>query len=546
MSDQHKHADSMPQYSIQQDPIRSTIRGSLAPSASLYSEDCYESHLHEPDMPQVAPLRLHKLQKSQLERGRFMGSIGESSYHAHADQHINDHGPQVRQSRLPIFNQVRSILHKPPPLATNGVINPDGPREVRSDAKKPQMAKRPSRKSLRGAFEVRRHSPRRDTKHSPDISPVSVLEDDEWEQTIPPGSDWNNSIHEPSPVSAISAVPTWVNEERHSGPMQVSVNAVSNSETRDFAEASPSARFIKRKPAPRSISLSENIPPQQPPPVHSPPPSRGTDVGSISEIEFRNQKSHMSWTTYGTGTPMRPSFDVQSRPSVDRPSIDAPRYMRRDSQDNEQPPVSRFSWSTVNTNMPGQMRPDSPPPSPPPPVPQKYKPPPVQSILSRHRPIQRLERQEWTPQPRKSSAPDSSTPTSARSKLSLATDHARSVSAETATPNSAKKQLPLPPDMVSPITPLSHLESLLREEQDKLHQRRNIEHAIVDLEKIQKASPMQVSFAQVRDANNKLQELRATLEEIKLEEREIGIKVARARRKEGDEETGLWIRRVAG
>ncbi|EME88763.1 uncharacterized protein MYCFIDRAFT_209893 [Pseudocercospora fijiensis CIRAD86] len=120
------------------------------------------------------------------------------------------------------------------------------------------------------------------------------------------------------------------------------------------------------------------------------------------------------------------------------------------------------------------------------------------------------------------------------------------MSAETGTPNSGKKQLPLPPDMVSPISPLSHLDSLLREEQDKLHQRRNIEHAIVDLEKIQKASPMEVSFAQVRDANTKLQELRATLEEIKLEEREIGIKVARARRKEGDEETGLWIRRVAG
>ncbi|KXT18587.1 hypothetical protein AC579_9816 [Pseudocercospora musae] len=543
MSGQHKHADSMPQYSIQQDSIRSTIPPSLAPSASLYSEDGYRTHLHELDMPQVAPLRLHKSQKSQHERGRF---IGESSYHAHTDQHINDHGPQIRQSRLPIFNQVRSILHKPPPLLTNGVIHPDGPREVRSDAKRPQVAKRPSRKSLRGAFEVRRHSPRRDPKHSPDISPISVLEDDEWEQTIPPGSDWNIALHEPSPVSATSAVPTWFNEERHNGPMQVSANAVSNSETRDFAEASPSARFIQRKPAARSSSLSENIPPQRPPPVHSPPPSRGTDVGSILEIEFRNQKSHMSWTTYGTGTPMRPSFDMQSRPSVDRPSIDAPRHMRRDSQDNEQPPVSRFSWSTVNTNMPGNMRPESPPPSPPPPVPPKYKPPPVQSILSRHRPIQRLERQEWTPQPRKSSAPDSSTPKSARSKLSLATDHARSVSTETGTPNSAKKQLPLPPDMVSPITPLSHLDSLLREEQDKLHQRRNIEHAIVDLEKIHKASPMEVSFAQVRDANTKLQELRATLEEIKLEERDIGIKVARARRKEGDEETGLWIRRVAG
>lgn len=543
MSDHHKHPESAPKYSTQQHPIQMFLRDPHVLSASLSSENDYKSHLHEPEMPEVAPLRLHK-QKSHHEPDRF-GNGAESSHHAHAEQHINDHGPQVRQSRLPILRQVRSILNKPPPLFTGIVNTSDTPREIKLDSKKSQVAKRPSRKSLRGAFEVRRHSSRRDRRNSPEVSPESMLEDGDWEQTVTPGSEWDGDIHEPSPVSALTTLPSWVNQDRFSGPMQASVNTVSSSDTRDFAEDSPSASLIKRKPAPRSISLSENMPPQGPPPVHSPPPSRGTDVGSINEIEYRfQQKSHMSWSTFGTGTPLRPSFDVKSRPSVDRPSIDAPRHMH--SQDSDQPPASRFSWSTVNTHMTNHMRPDSPPPSPPPVMPQKYKMPPMQSILSRHRPIQRLDRQEWTPQPRKSSITDSSTPISARSKLSLATNLVRSVSHESGTCTSAKKQLPSPPDLMSPLTPMSHLETLLREEQDKLHQRRNVEHAIVDLEKVQRASPMDVSFAQVRDARNKLEELRATLEEIKLEERDIGIKVARARRKESDEETGLWIRRVAG
>ena len=53
------------------------------------------------------------------------------------------------------------------------------PRTLRSG--RPEVAKRPSRKSLKGAFEVRRQSPRRDTKDSPDVSPISILEDGEWD-----------------------------------------------------------------------------------------------------------------------------------------------------------------------------------------------------------------------------------------------------------------------------------------------------------------------------------------------------------------------------
>lgn len=90
---------------------------------------------------------------------------------------------------------------------------------------------------------------------------------------------------------------------------------------------------------------------------------------------------------------------------------------------------------------------------------------------------------------------------------------------------------------------MSHLQELETQEQDKVHQRRNIQRAIADLSKIENASPMDVSFAEMKEAKKKLEELRKTLEEVQLEEREIGIAIARTRRKEGGEE-GLWVRRV--
>lgn len=92
---------------------------------------------------------------------------------------------------------------------------------------------------------------------------------------------------------------------------------------------------------------------------------------------------------------------------------------------------------------------------------------------------------------------------------------------------------------------MSHLEKLITEEQDKQQQRRNIEKAIGEYTKIENASPMDVSFTQLRGAQKKLGELRTTLAEVTLEEREIGIAISRLRRKEGEEE-GLWVRRVTG
>jgi hypothetical protein len=94
----------------------------------------------------------------------------------------------------------------------------------------------------------------------------------------------------------------------------------------------------------------------------------------------------------------------------------------------------------------------------------------------------------------------------------------------------------------------THLEYLLTHEKNLIMQRRNIEKAIADLERVEKASPLEVSFATVRDAKRKLEERRSVLSEVRKEEMELGIKIARARRREdfGEGEGTLWVRRVTG
>ena len=89
---------------------------------------------------------------------------------------------------------------------------------------------------------------------------------------------------------------------------------------------------------------------------------------------------------------------------------------------------------------------------------------------------------------------------------------------------------------------------LLTQEKNIVMQRRNIERAITDLENVERASPLEVSFAAVRDAKRKLEERRETLREVKMEEMDIGIRIARARRREdfGEGEGTLWVRRVTG
>jgi hypothetical protein len=453
-------------------PRSSALRSSYTTTtASTYSDD------EDPDMAEIKPLRVLKNEQKQN-----------------------------RHSRIPIFNQVRSMLHK------SSLTNPA------PDDKDVESAKN----TLRDVYETTANRASEITKNSRSQSPVSVLHDDDLYPSSPPLLDC------PSPVSSVSASSSLHYAREHKmRPLQIHVPSMPKT-------SAPS--FIKRKPAPARHSL--------PPNSHdSPPPSRDSNAQ-----DFIIKGSHFSWTTGAPSpTSTRPSIDrwpsadrdsfkrppIDRWPSADRDSFQTPRHCSLPEPDLV--PNSRFSWSTAQTSVTHQARPDTPPPSPPPPIPTKYKTPPVRSILSRHRPIQRMDRsrEQWAP-PRKASLPGvvPSTPSSVKSRVT-------SPKIEEST--GSGKKLPPPPD----LAPMTHLEGLQREEQDKIHQRKNVLHAISELSKIQNASPMEVPFSHVRDAKRRLAELQATLSEIQLEEREIGIAISRARRKEGEEE-GLWVRRVTG
>ncbi|KAF2210681.1 hypothetical protein CERZMDRAFT_85988 [Cercospora zeae-maydis SCOH1-5] len=528
----------MPQYSIMHDRpwVEQPARSSHAPAASVYSDDDCQVASTGSKMPEVPPLKSHKLRPQRPS----------TASHNHVD-----HDPPTRHSKMLIFKQVKSMLHKPSKLDMSRIGRPrDSSLSTASPAPEGRNA---SGTSTRDGHQVRNNWSARESASSKDVSPISALRDSDMERTIPPGSDYWPAMQreERDLVSDVAdfAYP--------SGGAASQVSA----STRSYAlpdTPCPTAGLssTKRKPTPRSTSQSENIPPAVQSP--SPPPSRESE--NIVEIarHRRDPGSRFSWTTYaGSDMCGRLSFDVASRPSMDRPSTarsieSQPARQPPLSRLQEQPIVSRFSWSTIGTGAPNfQKRPDSPPPSPPPAsVPSKYKAPPVQSILSRHRPVQRhQERAEWKPQARKASATDPDVPLIARLKTDGITNHQhqqRFTADES--PGSASKTLPpLPPTMATSYMPKTHLQGLHAKEDEIVFQRKNIERAIVENAKIESASPLDVTFSEVRAAKKELESLRARLEEIKLEERDLGIAIARARRKEGfDDGDGLWVRRVTG
>ncbi|KAK5169812.1 uncharacterized protein LTR77_005790 [Saxophila tyrrhenica] len=492
------------------------------------------------------------------------------SYHAHPQQQVKDHGPQIRQSRLPLFKQVRSMLHKPPPLTTPGNAKWDEYTGELSDDGKASHVK-PS--TYETAFKAsRKRSPDRPAKSRRNQSPVSVLRDDEA-HARPPLEASRHSIEDispVSPVSVVSPVPTAIHgsgsddafefvPEMMPDPLSPNIQRLPQ-----LPQTPASSTQIKRKPVSRAVSTIENIPPTSP---HQRSSSETSDpdpglIDNRGSSDQRHPNSHFSWTTYAPSVaPGRQSTDTyapsvaQGRPSMDTMASRQSKNPAHYSSANE-PKKSHFSWSTVNTTVTNRARPES-PPSPPPPVPTKYSGHPVQSILSRQRPIKRLEKEEWTPPPRKSSRPEGTTtprgyttPTSATSARPLPLPKDRTTTpisymraSPTTTPSSGKA-LPPPPRSVN----LTHLESLLAQEQSLALQRRNVEKGLSELEKIETASPLEVPFATVRDAKKKLEEYRKRLAEVMLEEREVGIAVTRARRKE-EEENGwegatLWVRRV--
>ncbi|GAB7363030.1 hypothetical protein MBLNU230_g3323t1 [Neophaeotheca triangularis] len=523
ISDELAKEVPMPTYTIFEDPPwKKDGRASMAPTASsVYSEDVGDASMSLAEPPSPLPPQHRDDDNNNNTPDRF---------HAHPQQQINDHGPQQRTSKLPIFQQVRSMLHKPSPLVTpNNTTKWDqfsgGPSLPRKAAQvKPDSHVNP----YQGAFEARHHSSERAKSAQRDVSPVSVLQDDDIKPTVPLKAGRNTpSIH--SPVSSLSTAT--IDHFDHQPP-----NAYLQPSQGKTAKLPKS---IKRKPVSTSSrSASENIPPQRKPSTLSSSSSPGDGAAQNNE----GPRSRFSWTTVATSVaPHRQSMDTNVTKTTE-PQQDTPQL------------PSRFSWSTINTAPTNHGHMESEAPEPPPPIPQQYannqqytKNTPMQSILSRSRPIQRQEEQ-WTP-PRKTSSPVSrtGTPTS-RTKTYPSNLTPNSTSATTGGNNSGKaKKLPPPP---APSIPQSHLDDLLSQEKDVQQQRRNIAKAIADLEKVEKASPLEVTFAQVKDAKRELERLRRRMDEVSLEEAEVGRAIVRARRKEeasdGFQGSGLWVRRVTG
>jgi hypothetical protein len=415
--------------------------------------------------------------------------------------HVPDHGPPTtRQTRLPIFDQVRNMLNK-----SNTSIKCE---EMSGDL--PESGARAS--TWDNVFSTRRYSPSlKSLKTKKNSSNVSVLRDSETSSMASGQS---------SPTSSPA---------RSMAPSQVSVNSVSQ-----LPRGVTAKNQVKRKPVMSlSPAASENVPPQ--------------DLLTVPDVHLH---SRFSWSTAA------PSL-MTKRGSTDTTATG-----------NGRPPLmSHFSWTTIATSAaPTPMEETEEESTTLPPMPlaqidQSYfAERPNESILSRKRPVQRIEKEECVPStPRQRAATNSSsdstphatpssTPRARTFSLSEDTPKRPSLASNTTTPTigSGKKALPLLPGMSGKQD--SHVEMLLTQERNLAMQRCNIERAITDLENVERASPLEVSFAAVRDAKRKLEERRETLREVKLEEMDIGIKIARARRREdfGDGEGTLWVRRVTG
>lgn len=423
---------------------------------------------------------------------------------------------QTRTARMPIFKQVRSMLSNNRTTGnssspTSAIKWDEYSGEISEHGKEARVKPSTYKSPYEGILKPRRLSPgaaRRAEQR--DRSPVSVLVDEDFQllDKEPGAMSPPNS----RPVSPISDM-----ESHYVAPLQLDSSIAARPRTEGNATGQ-----VKRKPVASQI---EDFPPVGESRV-MPNSSHGLPTHTDEP------SSRFSWTTAAVSDAPRQSTDTRfSR-------------QQRSVTDNETHYNSHFSWSTVASAVPMGLREQTPPPSPPP-VPLQYLeapnygPPPTQSILSRQRPTKKVDKPEWAPPP----APTTTlTPRSLTPRVYRIEDHDVST-----TPGAdGKKRLPLPPLFTEKS--LSHLESLLTQEKNIVMQRRNIERSIIDLERIEKASPLEVSFADVRNAKKKLEERRGVLDEIRKEEMDIGIRIARARRKEdfGDGEGTLWVRRVTG
>lgn len=218
---------------------------------------------------------------------------------------------------------------------------------------------------------------------------------------------------------------------------------------------------------------------------------------------------------------------------------------------------SRFSWTTQASNTTYQH---SPPSSPVPPLPTMPKNSTSlsvntsSSIMNRTRPIP--SNRNYDPAP--DSPVSSVTPTVRRPIGGLraegqerqfpARKSSYAVSIASTTTTSGGKALPRTPQE---LNSQDHVSALQAQMADLTTQRNNVERVLRDLTAPGASNPLTTNFRVEREREKRIQALRDELNEIGLQEHDIGLKLHRAQRRREEDEgyegfTTLWVRRVTG
>jgi hypothetical protein len=233
------------------------------------------------------------------------------------------------------------------------------------------------------------------------------------------------------------------------------------------------------------------------------------------------------------------------------------RFGRAQDTMNGRPTDSRFSWTTQATNTTYQHSPPSSPPPPLPPMPsdQNSSPPaPVESIMHRSRPIPSS--RNFSPSPDSPVTPTGPTSATTRKPLATLRDDGQdrkfparkssyAVSVASTTTNGGKALPRTPHELNSQ----DHVSILQAQMEDLTTQRTNLERVLRDLTAPGASNPLTTNFRVEREREKRIQAIRDELNDISLQEHDVGLKLHRAQRRREAEEgyegfTTLWVRRV--
>ncbi|KAF2263712.1 hypothetical protein CC78DRAFT_544663 [Lojkania enalia] len=269
-----------------------------------------------------------------------------------------------------------------------------------------------------------------------------------------------------------------------------------------------------------------------------------TLTSPISPRDLANQApySYPSPITPTNNQPLSPTGNKQEGSKADSSQYSTPSNTKvvrkstegtpRSTSSHDNGPVSRFSWTTYNTNTTYQQ---SPPPSPPPPLPTQDPIPVARSILNRRRPI---------PSSDKATIRKPVTPTTARPHIMVSDPPSPRPDSTFST--NTQKALPRPPTELSAA---DHIDILEAQMSDLRLRRSNVNRLLQDLNKQAPPNPMLTDFRRMRLVEQRKKDFEYELAEIRREEHDVGLKLHRAwRKRERDDpngsESAIWIRRV--